>query len=73
MNWFKRVRSHVPSEGEHARKQAESGLEKAEADLENTKAQTVMYEELGKSLRKMREQNHFADGILHTFSRGDRK
>lgn len=65
-NWCKRVREHVETEGEHAR-------EVAEVNLERTKAETAVYEELSKSLRKMRQENHFADGILETFTRGDRK
>lgn len=55
--------SHEPSEATVARI-------KAEVALEHTKAQTPRYAALGKSLRDLRERNHFAEAFESAFQKG---
>jgi hypothetical protein len=43
---------------------------KAEQELAATKAETAKFKALGDSLRDLRERNHFAESIAHSF-RGD--
>ena len=53
------------------KKEATEARIKAELELAKTRAATPKYKALGDSLRDLRERNHFAESIAHSF-RGDR-
>lgn len=50
--------------------EAARAREHAEAQLERIRAETPMYAALARSLRELRERNHFAESIAATFREG---
>ena len=54
----------------HRADEATRAREHAEAQLERVRAETPMYAALGRSLRELRERNHFAESIAATFREG---
>lgn len=47
--------------------EARLAREKAERDLEETRAETPKYRALGRALREMREDNHLAQHLTNSF------
>lgn len=63
-------RRHGPTDAELSRRRAEQALAADRKKTESIKAETAGYKALADSLRDLRQRNHFAESIAHTFRGG---